>query len=81
MPKWSCEETNGQKQCRNPHGCHCAEIDALQARLKSRATIARRALRGIDTYAWSMVTVRGSKAATTNLQKRIDACRKALAEI
>lgn len=44
-----------------------------------RRKIAVKALRGIDTYAWSMVNL--PAPARKELQKRIDACRKALAEI
>jgi hypothetical protein len=28
---WSCDESN-RKECRNAHGCHCAEITHLLAR-------------------------------------------------
>lgn len=34
MPKWSCDEKPKDKKastCRNPHGCHCREIEALSA--------------------------------------------------
>ena len=31
---WSCDERHRVKgQCRNSHGCHCAEIAALAARI------------------------------------------------
>lgn len=28
-PMWSCENKRGK--CREPHGCHCREIEALRA--------------------------------------------------
>jgi hypothetical protein len=47
MVKWSCDETNIRQNCRNPFGCHCAEIDHLQERLaqmKKRAESAEKRL-------------------------------------
>lgn len=38
----------------------------------------RKALALIDTFAWSMITL--PPPAAKNLQRRVDACRKALAD-
>lgn len=80
MAKWSCDETKGQKHCRNPHGCHCAEIEALQASHAQTKQKVRKALVGIHTFAWSMVHVSGAPARK-NLQKRIDLCRSVLSNL
>lgn len=64
MPKWSCEETKGQKQCRNPHGCHCAEIEALQVRLK-KATAACQAVVDARTR-WQIINAEQKCAAIVN---------------
>jgi hypothetical protein len=44
VPKWSCEETKGQRHCRNPHGCHCAEIASLLKREEKLKQILREAV-------------------------------------
>jgi len=30
---WSCDDRDASGACRNPHGCHCAEIASLTAAL------------------------------------------------
>lgn len=37
---WSCDERN-RSECRNPRGCHCREITALQAQLKTARNTAK----------------------------------------
>jgi len=55
--KWSCEDKRGA--CRNAFGCHCAEIDALQARARLLADALRPFIEGLSgTEAAKMIDKR-----------------------
>lgn len=53
---WSCDERNW-RECRNAHGCHCAEITALLATRDDWHQAADRARRERDALALQVLTL------------------------